>query len=97
MKIELVSNEELNRAKEILIAGLKFSLESTDDVANFFGGQELLKGEILTPKEKIAKIKQVTALDLQRVANQTFKEDRLNLALIGPFKDSKKLLKSLKF
>ena len=46
IKNELVSEEELNKVKEYMIGNMKLSLESSDDIANFYGGQELLKHEL---------------------------------------------------
>jgi predicted Zn-dependent peptidase len=76
---------------------MKMSLESTDDVANFYGGQELLKKEIKTLEEKIKEIKKITSLDIQKVAKEIFVDKNLNLAIIGPIKDKKSLTKILKF
>jgi predicted Zn-dependent peptidase len=52
--------------------------------------------DILTPKEKFEHIKKVRAVDIQRVFKQIAKEDRLNLAIVGPFKDGKKFRGLLK-
>jgi len=73
------------------------SLEATDDIANFYGGQELMKRELKTLEEKIKEIKKVTAVDIQKMAKVIFKTDNLNLAIIGPFKDNKQFEKILKF
>lgn len=97
LKNQKVSEEELDKVKEYLIGNMKLSLESSDDIANFFGGQELLKREILDAPEKIKKIRKVTADQIQVLAKDIFKNNKLNLALIGPFKDSKRFLKILKF
>ena len=100
LKIELVSEEELNKVKECLIGNMKLSLESTDDIANFYGGQELLKHEIHKAEEKAKEIRKVTASQIQTLAKDIFKDNKLNLALIGPFenaKDKAKFLKILKF
>ncbi|MEK7564188.1 MAG: pitrilysin family protein [Patescibacteria group bacterium] len=92
-----VSEEELNKVKECLIGNMKLSLESTDDIANFYGGQELLKKTIQTPEEKAKALRKVTAEDIQDMAKDIFKDNKLNLALIGPFKDKNKFIKLLKF
>ena len=42
-KNEKIDEEELNKVKEFLIGNMKLSLESSDDIASFYGGQELLK------------------------------------------------------
>ncbi|MEK7104611.1 MAG: hypothetical protein AAB868_01050, partial [Patescibacteria group bacterium] len=70
---------------------------SSDDIANFYGGQELLKKEIKSSEEKADEIRKVTASQIQTLANYIFKNNKLNLALIGPFKDKSKFLKILKF
>lgn len=97
LKIEKVSEDELNKVKECLIGNMKLSLESTDDIASFYGGQELLKKEIKNSEEKAEEIRKVTAKQIQVLANDIFKNNKLNLALIGPFKDKSKFSKILKF
>jgi predicted Zn-dependent peptidase len=94
---EKVTDKELEKVKSFIIGNTKLSLEATDDIASFYGGQELMKKEIKTLDEKIKEIKKVTAEDIQKMAKIIFKNEKLNLAIIGPFKDSNKLSKILKF
>ncbi len=91
-----VPEEEMNKVKECLIGNMKLSLESSDDIANFHGGQELLKREILGAEEKAKRIREVTAKDILVLSKEIFKNEKLNLALIGPFKDKAKFEKLLK-
>lgn len=97
LKEEKVSDKELEKVKSFLVGNMKMSLESTDDVANFYGGQELLKKEIKTMDEKIKEIKKVTSEDIMKIAREIFVDKNLNLAIIGPIKDKKSLTKILKF
>jgi predicted Zn-dependent peptidase len=97
LKKEKVSEEELNKVKECLIGNMKLSLESSDDIANFHGGQELLKREIIRAEERAKEIRKVTADQIQSLAKDIFQNNKLNLALIGPFKDKAKFSKVLKF
>ncbi|OGI62742.1 hypothetical protein A2818_01695 [Candidatus Nomurabacteria bacterium RIFCSPHIGHO2_01_FULL_40_12] len=92
-----VNDEELNKVKECLIGNMKLSLESSDDIANFYGSQELLKRELKNIEEKAKEIRKVTASQIQNLAKDIFKNKRLNLALIGPFREKSKFLKILKF
>ena len=92
-----VSEEELNKVKECLIGNMKLSLESSDDIANFHGGQELLKREIVSAEKKAEEIRKVTASQIQSLAKDIFQNNKLNLALIGPFKEKDKFSKILKF
>lgn len=95
-----VFKEELEKVKESLIGNMKLSLEASDDIANFYGGQELLKREIKTAIEKAKEIRKVTGSQIKNLANDIFKNNKLNLAIIGPFnekKDKAKFLEILKF
>jgi predicted Zn-dependent peptidase len=92
-----VSFEELNKVKSLIIGNMKMSLEATDDIANFYGGQELLKNEIKTLEDKIKEIKKVTPDDIQKMAKVIFKTQNLNLAVIGPYKENGKFEEILKF
>jgi predicted Zn-dependent peptidase len=90
LKAESVGAKELARAKSYIEGRMAISLESSSSLANFVASQELLTGRILTPQEKFDKINAVTDEDIRRLANTLFVPERLNLALIGPFKDKEK-------
>ena len=94
---EKVRAEELEKVKECLIGNMKLSLEASDDIANFYGGQELLKKEIKNAEEKASELRKVTSEQIQSLAKEIFKNERLNLALIGPFKEKAKFTQILKF
>ena len=81
---------ELNKAKDYLKGKTTLLLESSDAQASFYAGQELLEKKILTPDQIFAKIDRVNREDILKLAGEIFKSERLNLALIGPFKDKEK-------
>jgi len=91
-----VSQKELRKAKDFIKGKAILSMESSDAQAVFYANQELLENKILTLEEKFAKIEAVTADDIQRVARDIFRPEKLNLALIGPFKDKTKFQHLLK-
>ena len=93
---EKVPQKEIKKAKEHLIGKMALLLEASDAQASFYGLQEILEKKILTPKEICDKINKVKAEDLSMVAKDIFKAEKLNLALIGPFKDKNKFQKLLK-
>jgi len=97
MKREKASAEEIQRAKDYLKGQAVISMESSSSVASFIAGQELGSGKILTLEEKFARIDRVTDEDIQRVAQDIFVDNKLNLAIIGPFKNKKIFEKVLKF
>ncbi len=55
-----------------------------------------LEKEIETPEEVIAKIDKVTLQEVEGLAKKYFKEETLNLAIIGNFSDRQKFEKLLK-
>ncbi|MBU4480319.1 insulinase family protein [Patescibacteria group bacterium] len=90
LKKDLVSNFELKKVKEYMTGSLFLGLESSDDLAEYYGIQEILNQEIKKPKEKAKRIREITAQDIKRVANKIFKNESLNLAVVGPIDDKKK-------
>lgn len=94
-KKEKVSEKELQKAKDHVKGGMAISFEASDDLASFYATQELLKREILTPEEKFEKLNRITAEDIQEAANDIFKDDKLNLAIIGPLEENDSSIKDL--
>src|SRR3989344_2780829 len=94
---ELVGEEELRRAKDYLKGRLALGLEGSDDVVEDLVTQEILRGEIKLPVERLKKIDAVTAECILRVSQDIFRNKKLNLAAIGPSIDKKRLEKILRF
>jgi predicted Zn-dependent peptidase len=88
---DLVGKEELRKSKNHLTGQLMIGLETSDELAVYYGQQELFKDKIITPKELVKKIEAVTAEGVRNVAQDIMKNKDLNLALIGPLKDKKAL------
>ncbi len=89
VKHSLVSQGELSKAREFIKGKTVLAHEDSGVVADFYGKQALFKKTILTPEEMFAKYDQVTREDLQKIANEIFLPEKLNIALIGPFENSK--------
>ena len=96
VKEKKIQKTELQKAKDYLKGNSILSLESSDNNAMFYAGQEVLTGKILTPEEKFRKIDKVTANQIQKVANDIFRNNKLNLAMISPFKGKEKVEKILR-
>ena len=91
-----ISPSELKKAKDCVKGKTSLLLESSDAQASFFAVRELLENKILTPKEVFKKIDQVAVNDILKVAKDIFRPEKLNLALIGPFKAKERFEKILK-
>jgi predicted Zn-dependent peptidase len=81
-----ITDEEIVRAKEMLKGRLLLSLEDSYDVASFVGNRYLLEEHIVYPEQVVEKIEAVTKSDIVAVAKELFVPEKLNIAVIGPFK-----------
>lgn len=91
-----ITAEELRQAKEQAEGGMVVALENSRTVAQAYSMPVLYKGKVLTPEEELAKIKAVTLEQVKDVAEEIFVNEKLNLALIGPFEDAEPFKKILK-
>lgn len=90
LKEKKITEKELKKAKDYLKGITSLSLDSSDSKASFYAIQELLEKNIMTPEEKFKKIDEVKIEDIKEVALDIFKEEKLNLAVIGPFEELEK-------
>jgi predicted Zn-dependent peptidase len=72
-------------------------LEGSDDLANWYGHQAVARPKLITPEEFLKIIAKITPADIKRVAKNIFRDDRLNLAVIGAVKTEAGLKKILHF
>ncbi|MEJ2347907.1 MAG: pitrilysin family protein [Patescibacteria group bacterium] len=88
-----ISANELKKAKEYLKGHLALSLEDPRNISSFFGLKELLLDKTETPEDVFKGIDEVSKEDILRVAKKLFVPERLNLAVIGPYKDKRRFEK----
>jgi predicted Zn-dependent peptidase len=94
---EAVPELELSKAKENLKGKLILELEDSKEVSLIYSLHELLEKKVRTPEEIITGINKVTASDVLKVGKDIFKQEMLNLAIIGPYKNEDSYLRLLKF
>ncbi|MFL5921387.1 MAG: M16 family metallopeptidase, partial [Gaiellaceae bacterium] len=87
MAAEPIEADELEKARNFAKGRLVLSLEDPKGMIMFGLRNEVLEGTQREPDEVLAALDAVTLEDVQRVAQDIIREDRLNLALIGPFDD----------
>ena len=88
-----VTEKELSGAKDFLEGKIVLEFEDSAQLAEWYGKQQLLTGKMETPQQRLARLQKVTLADVQRVATDVFNPARVNLALIGPYKDEKPFTK----
>lgn len=97
IKDDKVTEIELNKAKEYLKGRFILELEDSRNVASLYTTSDLLEGKIKTPEEIMKRIDEVTIEDIRSVARDIFRQNTLNLAIIGPYKDSERFSRLLQF
>lgn len=85
---ELVGDAELRRVKDFTTGRFMLSLDSSDDVAFYYGEQLVSKGEMHTPAEVVKKIQAVTPQQIRAAARKFFTPENAHLVFIGPHKKS---------
>jgi predicted Zn-dependent peptidase len=92
---EPVAPAELEKARNYAKGRLVLSLEDPKGMVMFGLRSEVLEGSVREPDEVLTGFDDVTAEDIQRVAQDVIRDDGLNLALIGPFDDQERFEKLL--
>jgi predicted Zn-dependent peptidase len=90
-----VPASELEKARNFARGRFVLQLENPQGLIMFGLRKEVLERRLPDPDEVLAGLAAVTAEDVQRVANDILREDRLRLALIGPFDDADRFAKLL--
>jgi len=78
------TEEEMVRAKEYLLGKQLLGLETSDALGEFYGIQQLLDAEILTPEQIAERIQAVTQEQVAAYAKNYIRSEKLRLALVGP-------------
>ncbi|HEY7680970.1 MAG TPA: pitrilysin family protein [Terriglobia bacterium] len=83
LKENLVSQEELQRAKNQLKGSLMLGLESTGSRMSNLARQEMYFGRSLTLDEMIRQIEAVTAEEIAGIAREFFRTEKIALTVLG--------------
>jgi len=96
LKTETVSEVELTKAKELSKGRVLLRMEDSRNVAGWFGGQEILTGQIITVEQAISIIDAIAADQVKELAEEMLIGDRLRLAVVGPISQDEPLEQLLK-
>jgi len=82
-----ITTGELTRAKELSKGRLYLRFEDSQNVALWYGSQEILEQQILDIDDVISIVNAITIEELKEVAGEIITPDGLNLAITGPIKE----------
>ena len=91
-----VEEGELEKARELSKGRLLLRMEDSRSVSMWLGGQEMLQGQVRTVDEVVEELNAVTTADVMRLACELITEERLNLAVVGPYRSDSTFHKLLK-
>jgi len=90
-----ITANELTRAKELSKGRLYLRFEDSQNVALWYGGQEILTQQILDIDDVISIVDAITIDELKEVAEEILTDSGLNLAVTGPIKEEESYRDSL--
>lgn len=96
LKDEIVSEQELTKAKELAKGRLLLRMEDSRNVAGWIGGQEILTSRILSIDEVLAIVSAITTDEIKKLAQELFISSQLRLAVVGPVNKDEPLEELLK-
>ncbi|HSX22922.1 MAG TPA: hypothetical protein VLE97_09135, partial [Gaiellaceae bacterium] len=91
----LVERDELEKARSFAKGRFVLQLESPQGLIMFGLRKEVLEQRAPDPEEVLAGVSAVTVEDVARVAQDVIADERLRLAVIGPFDDADRFEKLL--
>jgi predicted Zn-dependent peptidase len=95
MADERVPDDEFEKVRSMVKGRFVLRTENPQGLIMYGLNREVLEGEALEPAELLKKIDAVKAEDVQRVAKNLIADDKLHLAVIGPFDDEERFSKLL--
>jgi len=88
----LITQDELRMAKDFYKGSLSLRLEDTLSLALRHGGHMVLSGKIIPVEEVLERIESVTKEEIQSVAKDLLRKEKLSLAAVGPFEGEDEMM-----
>jgi predicted Zn-dependent peptidase len=96
LRQEPMPENELHKAREYLKGRMLLALEDSAAYASWWGRQEINGLPLQSPDEVVARLDAVTPETIRSLSHTLFREDRLNLVVLGPFQDKTPFLSALR-
>jgi len=82
-----ITAEDFIKAKEMLKGRMILSLEDSTNIAMFYGKRVLFENKIVSLQDQINNLNKVKIEEIVQLAGEVFTNERLNFAMVGPFKE----------
>jgi predicted Zn-dependent peptidase len=90
-----ISQSDIKGAKDYIRGKIALSLETSNDLAFWVAGQEMVLDRIKTPEMVLREVERVSINQVKKIAGDVIKDKGLNLMVIGPYKDQSRFTKLL--
>jgi predicted Zn-dependent peptidase len=84
-----VTEAELQKAKDFIKGKTVLAMEDSLHMAEWYVKQAVFERELLSPEERFKLFDAVAKADILRTAKDIIKGNKVNLAVIGPYKDGR--------
>ena len=96
LRDNVISQDELIKAKEITKGRLMLRLEDSRSVSSWVGVQQMLSDAIRSPEQVIAEIDSVKVTDITSACNHIIDDKKMCMAIVGPFRNPGQFTKLVK-
>lgn len=96
IKENLITENELNKSKELLKGNYILGMEDTLNRMIDLGKSELFLKRLLSPKDILSRIDKVTMDDIQRVIFEIFDKEKYNIVYVSKLSDNEEINMKLK-
>ena len=93
---ENIPQSELEKARELSKGRMLLRMEDSRAVAMWVGAQEMLMKSVRTVDDVVERLDQVSTGDIEQVARDVIRGEKLNMAVVGPYRSEKRFLSLLK-
>ena len=96
-----LTKTELDKVKNLVAGKTALQIEASENMAIWYATQAAIKHQqtkkspLITPEQMVKRLNKVTTNQIQTMAKKLFKNQQLNLAIIGPYQNSAKFKKLL--
>jgi predicted Zn-dependent peptidase len=87
-----ITDDELQRAKGLLTSRIQLHVEDTGAVASWYGSRAVRGLPLLDPDTTVARFEAVTRDEVAAIASEVLTEERMRVAVVGPFESLEPLL-----
>lgn len=88
-----LTEKELKKAKEFFKGHMALAMESTHFINYLFGSEEIYGEKLKTPEEVFKEIDKVSIDEVLKVAKKILVPNKINLAVVGPYKNDSEFAK----